>query len=105
MIDNQIICLQSPGCRRSGHSSSNMRRQIKRTAARRLILRGQSGNVDIFPGHIEIQRITNRAFQSYRSRIGRNIPVRQIDGSLIEAVVSTDILIQVAGIGTAGQAE
>ena len=75
LVDDQISRRQGTGCRRSGHSSSNMSRQIKGTAARRLVLWGQTRNVDILPRYIEVQGIANGAFEGYRSRIGRNVTV------------------------------
>ena len=106
MIDNQIIGLQRPGCRRKRTQFLQYGRRItiKMNRCAASDSAGQSGNVDIFPvtSRSSVSPIEpSRATEPYRTKY----PVRQIDGSLIEAVVSTDILIQVAGIGTAGQAE
>ena len=48
---------------------------VEVTAAGRLILGNQAGDVDMSAGQIEIQRIADRTGQGQGRRIGGNIPV------------------------------
>ena len=78
---------------------------VERSAARRLVLRYQVGNIDVLPDQIEIERIADGTGQGQGCRVRRNIAIREIDCPIIQAVIGADILIEVACIGSAGQAE
>ena len=75
MVDDQVRCLQGTGRRRIVQAAADMGLDVEVTAAGRLILGNQAGDVDMSAGQIEIQRIADRTGQGQGRRIGGNIPV------------------------------